>query len=58
MTRAIVPLTTRPGDPEPVCAWWLGCGRIAQLAVAHPILQWVWTCRECADEIRAADGAR
>lgn len=56
MSRPIAPLSTRPGEPVPECQWWAGCERLAQLAVAHPILEWVPTCRECAQRIRRADG--
>jgi len=55
MSRPILPLHQRAGDPLPICQWWAGCERVAQLAVAHPVLEWVATCRECARRIRRED---
>lgn len=55
MSRPIVPLHQGAGDPLPICQWWAGCERVAQLAVAHPVLEWVATCRDCARRIRQED---
>lgn len=55
MSRPIVPLTTRPGDEPPACQWFAGCDRLAQVVIAHPILEWVPACRECAKRVRGAD---
>lgn len=55
MSRPVIPLSTRPGEPVPICQWFALCERIAVVVIAHPILEWVPACRECSQRVRAAD---